>query len=90
MHRAKLLDSRPTPLTTGDDLVRTDVFLHRLERSTLEALRRAMEQGLTPSGLEFTGDGDSIAIIRFTRPRVGFADFQNQVWGGNSPLERKN
>ena len=71
MHRAKLLDSRPIPLTTGDIPVATDVFLHRLEPSTLEALRRALEQGLTPSGLDFGGDANSIAILRFTRPRVG-------------------
>ena len=51
--------------------VATDVYLHNLEPSTLEALRRAVELGLTPSGLEFTSDGDSIAIIRFTRPRAG-------------------
>jgi hypothetical protein len=71
MHRAKLLDSRPKPLTTGDVPVRSDVFFHGLEPSTLDALRRTVKQGLTPSGLEFTGDGDSITIIRFTRPRDG-------------------
>jgi hypothetical protein len=54
----------------SERLVAIDVFLHRLEPSTLETLRSALEQGLTPSGLEFTGDGDSIAIIRFTRPRA--------------------
>ena len=45
----------------------TDVFLHNLERSTLEALRQAMEQGLTPSGLDFAGD--HVAILRLSRPR---------------------
>lgn len=50
--------------------VASDVFLHNLEPFTLEALRRALEQGLTPSGLDFAGDDDdSIVIIRFTRPR---------------------
>jgi len=48
--------------------VRTDVFIHDLETFTLEALRRVVVQGLTPSGLDFSGDDDSIAI-RFTRPR---------------------
>jgi hypothetical protein len=61
MHRPKLLDRRPITLTMGDIPVATDVFLHNLERSTQEALRRAIEQGLTPSGLDFTGDDDSIA-----------------------------
>ncbi len=35
--------------------VATDVFLHNLEPFTQEALRRAVEQGLTPSGLDFAG-----------------------------------
>ena len=69
VHRAKLLDRRSIPLTTGDIPVATDVFLHNLEPFTLEALRRAVEQGLTPSRLDFTGDDDSSVIIRFTRPR---------------------
>ena len=73
VHRPKLLDRRPMPLTTGDVPVATDVFLHRLEPCTREALRQAVEQGLTPSGLDFTGDDDSIAILRFTRPRTGEA-----------------
>jgi hypothetical protein len=51
--------------------VRSDVFLHRLEPSTLEALRRAIEQGLTPSSLDFGGDDNSIVVLRFTRPHVG-------------------
>jgi hypothetical protein len=69
-HRAKLFERRPMPLTTGDIPVATDVFLHNLEPNTAEALRQAVEQGLTPSGLDFTGDDDSIVIIRFTRPRL--------------------
>jgi hypothetical protein len=67
VHRAKLLDHRAIPLTPGDIPVRMDVFIHNLDAFTLEALRRAVAQGLTPSGLDFTGDDDSIAI-RFTRP----------------------
>jgi hypothetical protein len=55
------------PLTTGDVPVATEVFLHNLERSRQEALRRAMERGLTPSGLDFTGD--DVAILRLSRPR---------------------
>ncbi len=33
MHRAKLLDGRAIPLTTGDIPVATDVFLHGLNPS---------------------------------------------------------
>jgi hypothetical protein len=73
VHRAKLLDRRPIPLTPGDIPVRTDMFIHNLDAFTLEALRRAVTQGLTPSGLDFTGDDDSIAILRFTQPRAGDA-----------------
>jgi len=62
MHRAELLDHQPVP-------VRTDVFLHGLEPDTLEMLRWAMEQDLVLGGLDFTGDDDSILILRFTRPR---------------------
>ncbi len=69
MHRAKLLDRRAIPLTPGDIPVRTDVFIHNLDAFTLEALRRAVAQGLTPSGLDFTADDDdSSVIIRFTQP----------------------
>jgi hypothetical protein len=57
------------PPPTGDILVATDVFLHRLEPWTLEAFRQAVEQGLAPSGLDFTVD--DVAILRFTRPRAG-------------------
>ena len=68
-HRAKLFERKPNPLTTGDVPVRTDVFLHNFDPFTVESLRRAIEQGLTPSSLDFTDD-DSIAILRFTRPRL--------------------
>jgi hypothetical protein len=62
------------PPPTGDILVATDVFLHRLEPWTLEAFRQAVEQGLTPSGLDFTEDGnDSGVILRFTRRRAAEA-----------------
>jgi hypothetical protein len=90
MHRAKLLESRSTPFTAGDIPVATDVFLHNLEPFTQGALRRAVEQGLTPSGLDFTEDDDSIVILRFTRPRAGdthlmvsveFSAEQNEVVG---------
>lgn len=64
MRRAKHLDRQNT-------LVRSDVFIQRLEPGTLEALRRALEQDLTPSGLDFGGDDNSIAILRFTRPHAG-------------------
>jgi hypothetical protein len=66
MTRTGLLDRRAIRLTTGDIPVRTDVFLHNLDPFTLESLRRATEQGLTPSGLDFTDD-DSIVVLRFTR-----------------------
>jgi hypothetical protein len=74
MRRAKLLDHRAIPLTTGDIPVRTDVFLHNLEPYTLEALLRALEQGMMPSALDFTGDGDDSSVIirlTLTRPRAG-------------------
>jgi hypothetical protein len=74
VHRAKLLDRRAIPPMTDDIPVATDVFIHNLDPFTLEALRRAMMQGLTPSGLDFTGDdNDSSVIIRFTRSRAGEA-----------------
>jgi hypothetical protein len=62
--------SRPIPLTTGDILVATDVFLQDLDSYTLEALRRVVEQGLTPCGVDFSDDG-AIVILRFTRPNNG-------------------
>jgi hypothetical protein len=71
MHRAKLLDRRPMPLTTGDIPVATDMFIHRLEPSTLEALRRALAQDLMPFDLEFVDDG--IVILRLALPRAGEA-----------------
>jgi hypothetical protein len=67
MHRAKLLDDRATPLTAGDIPVRTDVFIRNLEPFTLEALRRALAQGLMPFDLDFVDDG--IVILRLARPR---------------------
>jgi len=54
--------------------VATDIFLHDLEPFTQKALRRAVEQGLTPSGLDFAGDDDSIVVLRFTRARAGEAE----------------
>ena len=50
---AEVLDRTAIPLTKGD-LVATDVFLHSLEPWAQEALRQAVERGLTPSGLDFT------------------------------------
>jgi hypothetical protein len=66
-HRAKLFDRRATPITTGDIPVRADVFIHNVEPFTLETLRRALEQGLTPFSLDFGGDNDSTVVLRFTR-----------------------
>jgi len=48
--------------------VASDVFLHNLERSTLDALRQAIDLGLVPSGLDFGGDDGSIVVIRLSRP----------------------
>src|SRR5260221_426829 len=73
MPRAKLLDSRPTPLTTGNIPVATDVFLQNLEPFALQSLRRAVEQGLVPSGLIISGDDEPIVVLRLTRPRAGEA-----------------
>ena len=64
MHRTKLLKRQPVP-------VRSDVFLHRLEPGTLEALRHALEQGLVPSGLNISGDVEPIVVLRLTRPHTG-------------------
>lgn len=58
MRHAKLLDRQPQPVP-----VRTDVFIHNLDAFTLEALRRALEQGLTPSGLDFT---EMMTLSRFS------------------------
>ena len=51
----------------GGILVRTDAFID-LEPYALEALRRALAQGLMPFDLEFVDDG--IVILRLARPRV--------------------
>jgi hypothetical protein len=59
---------RPIPSTTGDIPVASDVLLHNLEPITLEMLRRAMEQGLVPSGLNISGDDDPIVVLRLTQP----------------------
>lgn len=67
IHRAKLLDRRPIPLTIGRLPIRSEVFIHNLDPFTLESLRRAIEQGLTPSGLGFGGDDNSIVVLRLTR-----------------------
>jgi hypothetical protein len=69
--RAKLLDNSPTSLTTDNIPVATDVYLRHLEPFALQSLRRATEEGLVPSSLDFGGDDGSIAIIRFTRLRAG-------------------
>jgi len=64
VRRAKRLDRQ-------NSLVRSDVFIHRLEPDTLEALRRALEQGLTHCALKIAGgDDDSMVVLRFTRPRT--------------------
>ena len=60
--------NRSNKYTAGDIPVRTDIFLHDLSPFTVETLRRAVEQGLTPSGFDFAEDDDSIVILRFTRP----------------------
>ena len=77
--RAKLLDRRAIPPMTDDIPVATDVLLHNLEPFALEALRRTMEQGLKPSGLDFKGDDNSLAILRFTQPRAGDAHLMVSV-----------
>ena len=59
------------PLQDTDIPGRTDVFIHDLEPFTLEALRRALAEGLMPIDLDFVDDG--IVILRFTRPRAGEA-----------------
>ena len=59
------------PLQDTDIPVRTDVFIHDLEPYALEALRRALAQGLIPFDLDFVDDG--IVILRLARPRAGKA-----------------
>jgi hypothetical protein len=70
VRRAKPLDRRPTSHTTGDIPVASDVFLHNLEPFALQSLRRATEEGLVPSSLDFGGDDGSIVRLRLTRPTV--------------------
>jgi hypothetical protein len=60
------------PLTTDNIPVATDVFLHHLEPVALKILRRALEPGLVPSGLNISDD-DSIVVLRLTRPRAAEA-----------------
>jgi hypothetical protein len=55
----------------GDIPVHTDVLTRDLEPSTLEALRRALAQGLTPFDLDFVDD--SVVILRLTRLRAAEA-----------------
>lgn len=50
-------------------LVRSDTFLHP-DASTLELLRTPIERGLDLSGLDFAGDGGTIAVLRFTRAKA--------------------
>jgi hypothetical protein len=69
MYLAKLLNGRTVPITTGDIPVRTDVFID-LEPYALEALRRALAQGLMPFDLEFVDDR---MILRLARPRAAEA-----------------
>lgn len=59
--RAKLLDRHAIP-------VAADVFLHGLSPLTLKYMQNAMEQGLTPSGLDIGADG--IVILRLTKPAL--------------------
>jgi len=53
--------------------VATDVFLQNLEPFALQSLRRATEEGLVPSSLDFGGDDASIVRLRLTRHRAGEA-----------------
>ena len=55
-------DGKPT-------LVRSDIFLHP-DAHTLELLRTAIERGLEPTGMDFGGDGGTIAVLRFTRAKA--------------------
>ena len=68
MRRAKLLNNRPTSLTTTNIPVASDVYLRHLEPFALQSLRQATEEGLVPSSLDFGGDDGSIVVIRLTRP----------------------
>jgi hypothetical protein len=72
MNRAKLLDRRATRLTTDNIPVATDVYLRHLEPFALQSLRRATEEGLVPSSLDFGGDDGSIVRLRLTRHHAGY------------------
>ena len=63
---SKLLDRKATPFTTDAIPVRSDIFIHDLEPRTIEALHRALAQGLCLSGLDFGGDDNSTVVLRFT------------------------
>jgi hypothetical protein len=65
------------PLQDTDIPVRTDVFIHDLEPYALEALRRALAQGLMPFDLEFVYD--RIVILRLARPHAGQARLMASV-----------
>ena len=71
VRRAKLLDNSPTSLTTDNIPVATDVYLRHLEPFALQSLRRATEEGLVPSSLDFGGDDGSIVRLRLIRLRAG-------------------
>ena len=71
MRRAKLLDNSPTSLTTDNIPVATDVYLRHLELFALQSLRRATEEGLVPSSLDFGGDDGSVVRLRLIRLRAG-------------------
>src|ERR1700752_2498999 len=68
VRRAKLLDRRSIRFRTGG--VPVGGFLRNLETLAPQSLRRAVEPGLVPSGLDLAGGDDSIAILRFTQPRL--------------------
>ena len=55
-----------------------DVFLHP-DADTLELLRTAIKRGLEPSALDFAGEGGTIAVVRFTRPRASDAHLMVSV-----------
>ena len=65
------------PPQDTDIPVRTDVRIQGLEPFTLEALRRALGQGLTPFDLEFVDD--RVVILRLARFRAGEARLMASV-----------
>jgi hypothetical protein len=52
------------------ELVRTDIFIQRLEPDEVEMIHKALERGLKPSGFSVAGN---TVVLRFERDESGEA-----------------